>query len=167
MTAAVVAWGLAITFFTSALEKAFNPHLRDRFRQALAQFVPVGQGRLNTGVTVLFLLAEVAVLPLLFVLPNLGLQLLLGLSLVVLVYALIQWYRGALMGECPCGGLWAASGRNLLLRNGILTALALSAFLWAPQPLPTVALWYALGGILLLLLAGGFAEAVRVRLRTR
>jgi len=164
---AAVAWGMAIIYATSALEKIISPHLRGRFLAAWGEFMPRLPAVLATGAAVIFLFLEAAVLPLMIWAAKAGLALALALTAAVTFYALVQWRRGAHMGECPCGGLWAASGRNLLLRNLVLSALALYAWRWAPAPVPLQALPYTLGGIFVLLFIGGFAEALRVKFRTR
>lgn len=167
MIPAAVAWGMAVIFATSALEKIISPHLRGRFLAAWAEFMPRLPAGLATGAAVVFLGLEAAVLPLMIWAGTAGLTLALLLAGAVTFYALVQWRRGAHMGECPCGGLWAASGRNLLLRNLVLSALAVYAWRWAPVPVPFQALPYTLGGIFVLLFIGGFAEALRVKFRTR
>lgn len=87
------------------------------------------------------------------------------LTTAVTVFALIAWIRGDIE-SCGCGGIWAASGRNLFLRNLLLLLLAVYARLAAPVPLPIGGLLYALAAIAITLLTAGIAEAIRIRIRT-
>lgn len=158
----ILAWLLAIVFGTAGLEKLFLARRRRGFFEAARQAVPLpGIG----GIAGAYLAGEVAAPALLWLRPAAGLALLVGLAAAVTLFAAVHRLRGR-EGDCGCGGLWAASGRNLLLRNAGLLAAALYAWRAAPVPLAPGAPWYALATLAAGLTLAGLAEAVRVRLET-
>lgn len=157
MLPSVVAWLLAIVFGTAGLEKALRPSARQRLVQAVREWVPAG----GTGLAAAYLLAELLAIPLLAWRPGIGLAWLVGLTAVVTAYAAHQWWTGR-EADCPCGGLWAATGRNLLLRNALLLAAALYAWWAAPRPLAPRSAGLAVLTLLVGLVAGAAVEAVRV-----
>lgn len=162
----VAAWALALVFISAAAEKLLSNEIRRRFREAVVQFLPPPVKPAAGPLAALFIVAEIAPLVLLFAAPGAGTATLLVLAGAVTGYAFVQWRRG-IVEDCPCGGLWAASGRNLLLRNTVLLGAAVYVRWAAPAAMPAKGLLYAAGVLILMLLAAGLAEGVRVHLRAR
>lgn len=163
---AVTGWVVAIVFAISGLEKVIIADLRARFREAVADVLPPWARVSAPLLAAVFLASELAVIPLLWLQPPIGLNVLLGLTLVVIGYAAVQWHRGVSEG-CPCGGLWTASGRNLFIRNSLLLLLAILAHRLSPVPLPAAAFWYGLAVLVLFIVVAGLAEGIRIQLKAR
>lgn len=162
MVAGFIAWVLAFIFLSGAVEKALVGEHRRNFLAASERLLPKPLGR---PLGLVFLLGEGLAAPLLWFLPRWGVAVLVVLCAIITAVGIAAWRRGETK-SCPCGGIWAATGSRLALRNVLLLGLALYA--WTAPGL--VISWQivaaALAGLIAVIIVAGLIEGVRMHLRS-